>query len=216
MEPLDESRTCLVGIDLDNTIVSYGNVLYRRALSCGWIPEGASTCKRAIRDRVRLLPDGEMKWQELQAYIYGPGMGEAELIDGVERFLEACREHRAPVYVVSHKSRYAAAAPNGPDLQQTALAWMEQCGLLDGRLGLTPERIFFETTRAGKLERIRSLGCTHFIDDLEETFLEPDFPGHVARLLYAPDDDGSRGGDWPRFTSWPSILDHFLRTCWHG
>ncbi len=207
---------CVVGLDLDNTIVSYGNVLYRRALSWGWIPSGAPMCKRAIRDRVRLLPDGETKWQELQAYIYGPGMRDAELIGGVEAFIEACRERGASIYIVSHKTQFAAATPEGPDLRETALSWMKQCGLLDGRLGLTQRHVYFESTRTGKIERIRALGCTHFVDDLVETFSAPVFPADVVKLLYAPDDDSSASGDWLRFASWEAILEHFSRTCWYG
>ena len=33
-------------------------------------------------------------------------------------------------------------------------------------------------------ERIRALGCTHFIDDLEEVFLEPSFPSDVHKILF--------------------------------
>ena len=36
------------------------------------------------------------------------------------------------------------------------------------------------------MERIRQLKCTHFIDDLEETFLEAGFPDGVQKILYAP------------------------------
>ena len=43
--------------------------------------------KRALRDTIRLLPDGELAWQRLQGRVYGAGMASARLIDGVDRFL---------------------------------------------------------------------------------------------------------------------------------
>ena len=51
--------------------------------------------------------------------------------------------------------------------------------------GIPIERVFFESTRAAKLERICALGCTHFIDDLEEVFSDPAFPARVLPILFA-------------------------------
>ena len=53
-------------------------------------------------------------------------------------------------------------------------------------LGLSREDVFFENTRSDKIERMKILRCTHFIDDLEEIFLETSFPTSVQKILYAP------------------------------
>ena len=39
------------------------------------------------------------------------------------------------------------------------------------------------------------LGCTHFIDDLEEVLAHPDFPVAVERLLFDPYTENG-GGEW--------------------
>lgn len=210
-ERSNNAPPCVIGIDLDNTIAQYDGMLYRRAIECGWLSPDEARGKRAIRDHIRRLPDGEMKWQTLQAYIYGPGMGGARLMTGARAFLDACREHGTPVYIVSHKTKYAAAAPEGPGLREAALAWLERRGWL----GLSRDRIFFEATRAGKMARIQSLGCTHFVDDLEETFLEPAFPASVEKILFAPDGGASHRGNWLSFASWKAIRGYFSRSCWH-
>jgi len=44
----------------------------------------------------------------------------------------------------------------------------------------------FGATRREKFAHIRAAHCTHFIDDLEETFREPDFPTEVQGILYRP------------------------------
>jgi hypothetical protein len=36
--------------------------------------------------------------------------------------------------------------------------------------------VFLEPTKADKLTRIATLGCTHFIDDLPEFLSDPGFP----------------------------------------
>jgi hypothetical protein len=53
-------------------------------------------------------------------------------------------------------------------------------------LGLTRQDVFFESTRSDKIERMKVLRCTHFIDDLEEIFLDTSFPEGVQKILYAP------------------------------
>ena len=53
-------------------------------------------------------------------------------------------------------------------------------------IGLTLKDIFFEPTRREKINRITSLKCTDFIDDLQETFLDERFPKSVKKILYSP------------------------------
>jgi hypothetical protein len=67
------------------------------------------------------------------------------------------------------------------------LNWLESQGIFStDDVGLSRERVFFESTRQAKIERIGMLGCTHFIDDLEETFLEEIFPPGVVKILFDP------------------------------
>ena len=109
----------------------------------------------------------------------------------VAGFLRRCSAAGVPVYVVSHRTTSAAADPSGPPLRDAAIAWMRAQRLFgeDG-LGLSEDGVFFSATRADKLARIAHLGCSHFIDDLEEVFLEPAFPGGTLKILYAPDRNG--------------------------
>ena len=74
-------------------------------------------------------------------------------------------------------------------LRTAALAWMTKNRFFEPEeLGVSKMAVFFESTRREKLERIARLGCTHFIDDMEETFLEPLFPKNTAKILYHPAD----------------------------
>ena len=180
-----------VGIDFDNTLIDYDRVFLKTARQRGLIDPSFQGSKREVRDAIRLLPDGELSWQRLQGYVYGAGIDGAVLFPGAGEFLRRCRELRRDVVIVSHKTRYGHLDPMRVDLRQAALDWMEAQGFFrpDG-IGLTRQQVFFEETRAAKLARIAALECTHFIDDLEEVFTDPDFPAGVRRILFA---DASTG-----------------------
>jgi hypothetical protein len=183
----------VVGIDFDNTIATYDEVFHQLARDRGLIAETVPCSKRHIRDAVRQLDEGEWHWQRLQAAAYGTHMPAAALASGLAVFLRRCREAGVTVHVVSHRTPYAAVDPEGVLLRDAALAWMRAQALFgrDG-LGIAEDHVFFGSTRAEKIEQIARIGCSHFIDDLEEVLLEPRFPAGVVKILYAPHDNGTR------------------------
>ena len=177
----------VLAVDFDNTIVDYDDLVYRVAVRMDLIPEGPVLDKLEVRRRIRLQPNGEVAWQKLQATVYGPRIGEAKLVDGVASFFQKCKCRGCKVYIVSHKTEYASQDRTGTSLRSAAMGWMEEHGFFqDLGLGLSPADIYFEDTRAKKLERVKSLGCAFLIDDLAETFLEESFPQEVGKVLYDP------------------------------
>jgi len=180
-------RKISVGVDFDNTLVNYDNLIHLVAEERGLIGPGIKPRKKLVRDSIRNLPDGETEWQKIQALVYGPRIGEAIPSKGVTEFLEECFQHGVKVRIVSHKTKFASYDETGTDLRSASLSWLEQHLLLgSASYGLTVDDIYFESTRKKKINRIEKLGCTHFIDDLEETFLEQSFPDTVKKLLYSP------------------------------
>ena len=177
----------VIGVDFDNTIVSYDDLMSEVSRERGLLPEGSAAGKKEIRQRVRGLPDGELQWRRLQAVVYGSRMREANLADGADTFFRKCLQHGAKLYVVSHKTRYSEHDPSRTDMRAVALQWMTDHRFFEREgLGLSRTDVFFEGTRRGKIERLKALGCPHFIDDLEETLLDTSFPIAVQKILYAP------------------------------
>jgi hypothetical protein len=174
-----------IGIDFDNTIITYDDEFRAAAEAGGLIAPGFSGNKQAVRDAIRLLPDGELAWQRLQGQVYGKGIGGAAIVAGVATFLRRCRTEGCAVVVVSHKTEYGHFDPDRVNLRKAALDWMAGQGLLGGDHGIALADIHFESTRAEKLARIAALSLTHFIDDLEEVLTDPDFPPDVERILFA-------------------------------
>jgi hypothetical protein len=179
-----------VGIDFDNTIVSYDRVFAEAARSRGWVAHDFVGAKKQLRDAVRLLDDGETKWQILQGEVYGRRMAQAELFPGVTSFIDAARRRGIDMFIVSHKTRYSNYDEHKVDLRLAALSWMERNGFFDpSQLGFSRDQVFFADTRAEKIARISTLGCGFFIDDLEEVFLDPAFPTSVRRVLFTSDQE---------------------------
>lgn len=204
-------RIC--GVDFDNTIVSYDEVLARIVRERGLLDSVDSGTKRTIRDRIRQLPDGEIEWQKCQALLYGSRIHEAKLIDGVPEFFRLCSRRGVKVYVISHKTEVSRFDTEGINLRQAALGWMTVRRFFEREgLGLNPQDVFFADTRAEKIDRIAALGCTHFIDDLEETFLEPTFPTTTIRILYEPGRDPAPPPRVELMNSWQEISDYFFGT----
>jgi hypothetical protein len=184
-----------LGIDFDNTLIAYDRVFRDEARAGGLLPAGFRGNKRAVRDAVRRLPDGEIAWQRLQGYAYGRGIGAAALFAGVDGFLRRCRAAGHTVFVVSHKTEYANYDPARVNLRAAALGWMEARGFFDPRkYAIARANVFFEGTRADKLARIAALGCTHFVDDLVEVLTDRAFPAGVERVLFDAADDARPAG----------------------
>lgn len=179
-----------IGIDFDNTIIDYGDIFVKQAVELGWIEAGARRTKQQVRDIVRSLPDGEMKWKKLQGLVYGKFIADADPFEGVMEFFQRCRSENVEVFIISHKTEYVEALEERINLRKVALDWLRAKGFLDvARPCLDESRVFFEHPREDKLNRIHELKCTHFIDDLEDVLLEPQFPGDVMRILFSAQDE---------------------------
>jgi hypothetical protein len=201
------------GIDFDNTIVTYDELLAAIARDRGLIGPASVETKRGIRDQIRLLPDGEIEWQKCQALLYGQRIAEARLIDGAAVFIRLCRERGVPVHIVSHKTEFSRFDQSGTNLRTAALSWMAAHRFFDASgLGLDPDNVHFASTRAEKIARICNLACTHFIDDLEETFLEETFPLSTMRILYEPGRQSPPPDGVALMKSWQEIRDYLFST----
>ena len=187
-----------VGIDFDNTIVSYDDLAHSLAVERGLIPESTPASKQAV------------EWQRIQVELYGDKMNEAALIPGVVPFIRICREGGIPVSIVSHKTERPNIDPTGPNLQDAALNWMDATGFFLSS-SLTPGDVYFEPTRDSKVDRIADLGCTVFIDDLIEVFREPGFPIGVTKILFSPTDGVEEPSlDFTVASSWNAISELVL------
>lgn len=185
-----------IGIDFDNTIVSYDGVFHKAAVEKRLIPPEIAPSKGAVRDYLRSIGQ-EDAWTELQGYIYGARMDLASPYGEVSRFFSQCRSKQVPSFIISHKTKFPFFGPKY-DLHQAAKTWLQTHSL-----DWVPS--FFELTLEAKLERITKQKCTVFIDDLPELLAEKTFPSNVTKILFDPNKLYSKEGDYVYATSWTEI-----------
>lgn len=200
-----------IGLDFDNTLVEYGHAFRDLAVAFELVPESIPPDKSAVRTWVWEHHNDEV-WQSLQAKVYGPQIDLGRLTDGAKDFLLICREQGAKLYVVSHKTQFAAIAPDGVNLHSAAMGWMETRGFFlpvnKGGVGFSPDEIFFEKTRTAKIARINQLGCNVFVDDLPEVLTHPDLSANVEGILYRNCPDQAEGSLLS--APWSTIAGHLF------
>lgn len=202
-----------IGIDFDNTIINYDSVFVRAAKDRGLIASdfGGST-KQAVRDAIRLLPEGELVWQRLQGFVYSHAIADATMFEGFEDFIRRCRHEGHQVLIVSHKTEFGHFDPARRNLREAAVDWMRARGFFaDGGFGVPAENVFFEGTREQKIKRIVRLECTHFVDDLPEVLDDPEFPPNVERILFSPDDAGLINENYVVRRSWREVEEYIFQ-----
>lgn len=174
-----------IGLDFDNTIVSYDALFHKVALEQDVIPKTTPVNKLAVRDFLR-TEDKEAIWTEMQGYVYGARMDEADSYPGVIDFIRLARSAGHTLAIVSHKTKYPYLGQQH-DLHASARAWIERYLSEDG-IALIPEtQVFFELTKEAKLSRIATFACDIFIDDLPEILSADNFPAATRRFLFDPE-----------------------------
>lgn len=176
-----------IGIDFDNTIICYDDVFCHLAKALGFIETGWQGTKQQVRDTLRALPDGDTLWQRLQGKAYGEFIGRAQLFEGFKEFIATCNAKAGiELFIVSHKTEFGHFDEKRISLRHASREWLREQGFFNQHSPRIPEcNVFFETTREEKIERIKALQCTHFIDDLPEVLDSPLFPNNVKRFLFS-------------------------------
>jgi hypothetical protein len=197
-----------IGLDFDNTIVSYDALFHSVAVEQSLVPAETAVSKVAVRDYLRVTGN-EAAWTELQGYVYGARMDQALAYPGFVEFVHAAREANAELIIVSHKTRHPFLGPQY-DLHAAAGGWIAAALRdRDARRLFTEDRVFFELTKEAKIARIAACACDYFIDDLPEILLMPGFPVATARLLFDPEQCHAGDGMTARLGSWNEVRTFF-------
>jgi hypothetical protein len=191
-----------LGLDFDNTLVSYDRLFHRIALERDWIPASCEARKVAVRDLLRSA-GREEDWTRLQGEVYGPRIMEAEAHEGMLRALGTLHERGVPMVIVSHKTRTPYRG-DAVDLHAAARRWLERHGFHDpARFGWPADRVFLELSQEAKIARIVDQGCTHYVDDLPEILEQ--LPDSIVKILFSPDDATAGRPGWQVMHRWHEL-----------
>ena len=199
-----------IGIDFDNTIVSYDALFHQVALEKQLISPSVPKSKLAVRDYLR-ENNKEDLWTLMQGEVYGSRMGDAIAYPGFFNFAKQAQECGHQIFIVSHKTRYPFAGPKY-DLHQAAKGWINKFMTLNDLALNENTDAFFEITKEDKISRILQLNCDVFIDDLPEILAMPGFPDMTQKILF--DFDNIHLNNHSQFTSassWQHIQDLIIK-----
>jgi hypothetical protein len=175
----------IIGLDFDNTIVSYDALVHQVALEKGFITEEVPRNKVAVRNHLRKNGQ-EQEWIEMQGQIYGPRMKDAVVFEGFYDFALEAQRRQHTIYIISHKTKFPFSGPEY-DLHSYATSWIDK-KLTFNSMPLIPKKhIFFEVTKSEKIERLKNLGCEFFIDDLPEILKELHDSPMISKILFDPE-----------------------------
>jgi len=204
-----------IGIDLDNTILSYTGLFHALAAEFGWIDAGCPVQKDAIKDSLKRVARsdglGELRWQRLQARVYGPDIDRAPLFDGFAEFVAMAREKGWALVIVSHKTEVSNLDPT-VNLRRHARRTLAERGFFDsverGGFGFTQADVYFENERIDKVRTIARLSLTHFIDDMPQVLEHEHFPRNTQPIL-CHDLARATHGPLLHLKDWHAVRDYF-------
>jgi hypothetical protein len=192
-----------IGIDFDNTVVSYDELFHRVALERDLVPRELLATKLSVRDYLRQAGKEDI-WTAIQGYVYGARMEDAVAYPGVMVFFAWARAAGVSLAIVSHRTRHPFLG-HPYDLHEAARGWVNK--FLVGKADplIQAYDVYFELTKSAKLARIAQLDLDYFIDDLPEILLAEDFPGGTGRILFDPDGNHPVDARMVSFSEWDRI-----------
>jgi hypothetical protein len=200
-----------IGIDFDNTMACYDQAFAEVAALMGFQSSHEVATKVKVKQIIQNSPGGDLLWQRLQGQVYGKHMLLAKVFAGLHEFICLAKMRGHEVFVVSHKTEFGHFDEEQVSLRGQAVLWLEKNNFFHtNQLSLKKENVFFESTREEKIQRIKNLGCTHFIDDLPEVFAEPKFSNHIQKILFSPSNSFSGDASIKVASSWRNITAQVL------
>ena len=199
-----------IGIDLDNTIISYDKAFQIGAKLNSLVEKDCKLNKKAIRDLIRKRKNGEIEWQKLQGYVYGEGINEAVLFPGVFRFLWLCRERKFDVEVVSHKTEYGHFDHKKTSIRDAATKFLINQGLIQNKNPLI-KKITYKNSQSEKIDYIKNNNFDWFIDDLEEIIFCEGLKNQ-KKILFSNEKPSIENSKKLKTKSWEEISQKLLNS----
>ena len=195
-----------IGIDFDNTLISYDEIFYKIAFSKGLIKENIPKTKVGLRDYF-IKNNLEEVFTKLQAEVYGPQIINANIFDGVLDTLTYLSKENS-IVIVSHKTIYPYSGPKYK-LRDYADKWLKKYQLHTSCINSPISNIFYEDSLLNKTKKIVELDCDLFVDDLPKVLYS--LPKNIKKILFNPNKEFIKNNDFSIFDNWgefPKILEN--------
>jgi hypothetical protein len=177
----------IIGLDFDNTIVSYDSLFHKVSVEQNLINESFEINKIKIRDYLRSV-NKEDAWTEMQGYVYGKRMEEAEPFPYIKDFFLKVIDLGHKIFIISHKTKYPFLGAKY-DLHEAAKNWIKKNLVRDGISEFTIQNCYFEPTKDDKVKKIKEMNCDFYVDDLPEILENKYFPDNCNKILFDPENN---------------------------
>ena len=173
----------LLGLDFDNTLVHYDHLFHELAKEKKLIGDSGPRTKSGIRDYLKQRNE-ENEFTILQGEVYGLHILRASPAEGMLDALKEISNMGIDMCIVSHKTRTPYKGPQY-DLHKAAWNWLEKHGFFSQEgLNWSRDQVFFEETKDAKINRISTLKCNFYVDDLPEILKS--LPVELKKIHYDP------------------------------
>lgn len=193
----------LIGLDFDNTLIDYDLLFYDTAFNLDLIPQNIKKSKIAVREYLLKIGKEDF-FTMIQGEVYGKSIQFAKQSEGVMDALMCLKSKGYEFVIVSHKTRFPIIGRKY-DLHKSALDWLKKNSFMDKKgLNIKFENIHFLSTKLNKINKINSIKCDYFIDDLEEILNMIDC--NVCRIHYNRDKENKYLNDnFYTFNNWKKL-----------
>ena len=169
----------IFGFDFDNTLINYDKIFYTIAVEKKLIGKKIKKDKASIKNI--LLRDKKIEeWIKLQSEVYSRGIHKAVPNKKLILILKFLKKKKIKFYIVSHKTKCPYYGKK-IDLHKISKDWL-RINIFNKKNRLGNCKYYFEPTIKKKIQRIKKLKITHFVDDLKKILNL--IPISVVGILY--------------------------------
>jgi hypothetical protein len=199
--PKINCRNLKIGIDLDNTIVIYDDLIRTHADLLN-VPQNLKS-KKDIADYLR-RNNLEYKWTEIQGLIYGSLMNKAKIAPSLYDVIIRLIKYNVEIVIISHRTRYSQY-DGAYDLHESASLWLNKNIFI--KLKGPQIKVFFGETVDEKINIIRDQKVDYFIDDLKKILNHKDFPTSTKKILFTNGIDNDSNEEMSILPDWNLIFN---------
>jgi len=170
-----------IGLDLDNTIISYDKLIFELAekkysISKRFIDKDKDFLKKEI-----IKKKGNKEWTAFQGLIYGKYILRAKLSNSFYNTISKIKNFY-DLYIISHKTKWSKIGIK-INLRNAAKKFLKKNKISYCKNSLISNKnIFFENTEEEKIKKIKNLKLNYFIDDLIKVLLR--LPKRINKINF--------------------------------
>ena len=193
-----------LGIDLDNTIISYDDLIHNLAKKkFSKIKLSKNTkSKKIIKNKIIKFYNND-QWTKLQGIIYGEKILEAKLFSNFKEAIQKLK-NEFEIFIISHKTNKAAIGKD-INLRSAAKKFLKKNDISFCKNELiNKNKILFASTQKEKIKLIKNKGIDIFIDDLDIVLQA--LPNQIKKMHFS-----KKKYKFENFYDWKKITQILLK-----